>query len=682
MRALKLLSVLFFVVVVLGGCGGGGAGTTTPAVGNSTTTPPTTTSLPTTNPPTTSNPTSNYVRLQSDQGDFVGQGKTYLYTPDVATISLAGSGSLISITVHGAIDWTGSFKAPDSTNQFAPGTYSSLKRYPFHDPAVGGLDWGGGGRGCNTLLGSITIDKISYIYQTISSVDMHFEQHCEGAPAALRGEIHWVGDPATLPIGATPPGTWQPPMGIAPSNMANYVYLDSDVGDSVGGGWKYGYTQADSVFSVTTNAATLLFSVKGDENWTGVFYETDGAGQLRTGYIGNMHDYPPLNIFTWFGGWGTSCSSQEGWYIIDKATYAGGALTELDIRFEQQCTRSMGALHGAIHWASSDTTAPPGPVNPPPAGLWQPPAGSTPATGNFAYFESDPGDFVGIGQNYLYTPVNSRFTFSAPANYLNWLYMNIDGDLPWNGLIVGMNSMSQLQPGYYPGVLRAPAHNPVKGGVSWGGDMRGCNQSYGWFAIDNVNYTAGALTAIDLRFEQHCEGAAQALHGAIHWTSTDTTLPPGPVNPPPANLWVPPAGSIPASGNYIYLQSQPGNYVSQGQTYLYTPSNATVTSVTTGNYLHFDIAGPNHWTGNFGAMYFLNNLIPGYYEVNDANYHNPVRGSMYWNMDSYACGNPTGWFVVDNVTYVNGAVSSIDARFMQLCVLETVPLYGAIHWVF
>ena len=519
------------------------------------------------------------------------------------------------------------------------------------------------------------------MYQTISSVDMHFEQHCEGDSAALRGEIHWVGDPATLPIGATPPGTWQPPMGIAPSNMVNYVYLDSDIGDYIGSGWKYGYTQADSILSVTASGQVLSVAVDGDEKWNGRFQVMGTSGQLQTGDTGNMVRSPLADRSEW-NGEGHGCNTNSGWFTVDKATYVNGALTEVDLRFEQLCDGSTNALHGAVHWASSDTTAPPGPVNPPPAGLWQPPAGSTPASGNFAYFESDPSDFVGIGKSYLYTQANSRFTVNAPANWLYWLYINIDGDLPWNGLIVGMNSMSQLQPGYYPGVLRAPFNNPVKGGVSWGGDMRGCNQSYGWFAIDNVNYTAGAITAIDLRFEQHCEGAAPALHGAIHWTSTDTTLPPGPVNPPPANLWVPPAGSVPASGNYIYMQSDPGNYVGQGQTNLYTPSTATVTSVTTGNNLHLDIAGAIHWSGNLLAMYFLNNLAPGYYEVNDANYYNPVRGDMYWSMDSYGCSNPIGWFVVDNIAYANGAVSSIDARFKQLCVGEPAPLYGAIHWVF
>jgi len=27
------------------------------------------------------------------------------------------------------------------------------------------------------------------------------------------------------------------------------------------------------------------------------------------------------------------------------------------------------------------------------------------------------------------------------------------------------------------------------------------------------------LTALDLRFEQHCEGGTPALHGAIHWSA-------------------------------------------------------------------------------------------------------------------------------------------------------------------
>ncbi|MDD2699767.1 MAG: hypothetical protein PHH36_00885 [Sideroxydans sp.] len=679
MRAVQLLSVLYLVVVLLAGCGGG-AGTTA-ATGNSTTNPPPSSST-TTPSPVVTNPTSNYVRLISDPGDYVGQGQTYLYTPDIATIDLAGSGNLIQISIHGAKDWIGTFKAPDSANKFVAGTtYSAIQGYPYHDPAAGGMNWSGDGRACNMLTASMTIDKITYINQTISAVDMRFDQDCSGISAALHGEIHWVGDPALLPIGATPPGTWAPPMGVAPTNMVNYVYLESDIGDFVGGGWIYAYTQADSILSATVYGSKLSFSVTGDQSWSGWFQETDVAGQLQTGYVGSMQ-FDPLTNFSMWSGEGRGCTSYSGWFIIDKATYAAGALTELDLRFEQLCADSTYALHGAIHWSSADITAPPGPVTPPPVDLWQPPVGVTPAAGNFAYFESDPADFVGKGKSYLYTQANSRFSVSSPANSLNELTVKIEGDLPWNGSVIGMNSMTQLQPGYYSGVLRAPFHNPVKGGSSWSGSTRGCNQSYGWFVIDNVTYTAGVLTALDLRFEQHCEGATPALRGAIHWTPTDTTMPPGPVSPAPANLWTPPAGSVPVTGNYIYMQSQPGNYVGQGLTYLYTPATATVTQTTFGNRLNLDIAGANHWTGSLQAMYFLSSLVPGYYEVNDANYYNPVKGDMAWGMDSYGCSNPVGWFVVDNVTYLNGAVSSIDARFMQQCYLEVAPLYGAIHWVF
>jgi hypothetical protein len=52
-----------------------------------------------------------------------------------------------------------------------------------------------------------------------------------------------------------------------------------------------------------------------------------------------------------------------------------------------------------------------------------------------------------------------------------------------------------------------------------GGQGRGCNTLTGWFAIDSYTLTAGALTGIDLRFEQHCEGGTPALHGQLHWTN-------------------------------------------------------------------------------------------------------------------------------------------------------------------
>ena len=58
-------------------------------------------------------------------------------------------------------------------------------------------------------------------------------------------------------------------------------------------------------------------------------------------------------------------------------------------------------------------------------------------------------------------------------------------------------------------------HNAVKGGLSWGGNGRGCNTLTGWFVIDKISYVNGNVKELDARFEQHCEGGSSALRGRI-----------------------------------------------------------------------------------------------------------------------------------------------------------------------
>jgi hypothetical protein len=40
--------------------------------------------------------------------------------------------------------------------------------------------------------------------------------------------------------------------------------------------------------------------------------------------------------------------------------------------------------------------------------------------------------------------------------------------------------------------------------------------------VDKVTYALGNLSELDLRFEQHCEGGAPAMHGKIHWSASGT----------------------------------------------------------------------------------------------------------------------------------------------------------------
>lgn len=298
---------------------------------------------------------------------------------------------------------------------------------------------------------------------------------------------------------------------------ANLVSLQSDLGDYIGAGQSYSYAQTNAQITVSATGGRLSIGIRGNQNWTGDFQVPNTLSQLQTGYYSNLQRYPfhdpAMGGLSWSGE-GRGCNVLTGWFAIDNVTYVGGVLTAIDLRFEQHCENNSAALHGQIHWSSNDATTPPGPVNPPPAGLWQPPAGSTPATGNYVYLQSDSGDYIGAGQTYLYTQANAQLTVNASGGHLS---LGISGNQNWQGNFQAMSGLSQLQPGYYGNLQRYPFHNPTKGGLDWSGQGRGCNTLTGWFVVDSVTYVSGVLTAIDLRFEQHCEGNVASLHGRIHW---------------------------------------------------------------------------------------------------------------------------------------------------------------------
>lgn len=462
----------------------------------------------------------NFVRLQSDSGDYIGQGQTREYTNQNASISATAAGGLMTLSVNGNETWTGSFQVPNTLSQLQTGTYDNLGRYPFHNPTTGGLTWSGEGRGCNTLQGWFAIDSVTYTNGNLTAIDLRFEQHCEGNTPALRGQIHWTSSDSTQPPGPVnpPPGLWQPAPGVTPAS-GNYVYLQSDSGDYIGQGQTHTYTQAISTITVDATGGHLSVNISGNERWNGDFQTMSSLSQLQPGYFANLERYPFHNPvaggLSWYGE-GRGCNTLTGWFVVDSVTYTNGVLTAIDLRFEQHCEGNVAALRGKIHWTSNDPTAPSGPVNPPPANLWQPASGVTPASGNYIYLASDAGDYIGQGQTYIYSPANATVSVNASGGYLS---VSVSGSVSWYGNFQAMNTLSQLQPGYYANLQRYPFHNPATGGLSWYGQGRGCNTLTGWFVVDSVTYTNGNLTAIDLRFEQHCEGSSPALRGRIRWVN-------------------------------------------------------------------------------------------------------------------------------------------------------------------
>ena len=141
--------------------------------------------------------------MSSDEGDYIGQGQTYAYD------SAAGDG-FNSTTTAGTVEasvqaangdwWYLRFGAPQGET-LAAGTYADATRFWSGDPTQPGLDVFGNGRGCNTLTGSFTVTQITFgADAAVESFDADFEQHCEGATAALRGHLHLVNAPAPPPL--------------------------------------------------------------------------------------------------------------------------------------------------------------------------------------------------------------------------------------------------------------------------------------------------------------------------------------------------------------------------------------------------------------------------------------------------------------------------------------------------
>jgi hypothetical protein len=129
---------------------------------------------------------SGTLTMTSDPGDFVGQGVSYSYaTPQntftAQTFDWAGPDNQVAISMQGDAshldDWQLRFAAPPG-EPLTPGTYTgAVRTFVAQGPGQPGLDVFGQGRGCNTVTGSFTV-----LHAT-------FEQHCNGDPPALRGEI-------------------------------------------------------------------------------------------------------------------------------------------------------------------------------------------------------------------------------------------------------------------------------------------------------------------------------------------------------------------------------------------------------------------------------------------------------------------------------------------------------------
>jgi hypothetical protein len=133
--------------------------------------------------------------------------------------------------------------------------------------------------------------------------------------------------------------------------------------------------------------------------------------------------------------------------------------------------------------------------------------------------DSEPGDYVGGGQQLEYAPPGATFSVSTggPGSVFVQVFGPAGGDF-WNMSFAAAGA-GTLAVGTYENAQRsADATHP---GIDIGGQGRGCNMTTGRFTVSEIERDGtGAVTTIALSFEQHCENGDPALFGEVRYQAT------------------------------------------------------------------------------------------------------------------------------------------------------------------
>ncbi|HKP94740.1 MAG TPA: PEP-CTERM sorting domain-containing protein [Fibrobacteria bacterium] len=146
-----------------------------------------------------------FLEMHSQAGDYIGQGKDYLFDADDGAWSARQAyfgnpahlnrSVEVSFTAPGFTEWWYlDFSSARLEADLALGTYQA-QRFPFEPNGFAGLDVSGDGRGSNRLSGTFTVFDLSF--GTNGAVDRFaaaFEQHSENRVPALIGRVSYRSD--------------------------------------------------------------------------------------------------------------------------------------------------------------------------------------------------------------------------------------------------------------------------------------------------------------------------------------------------------------------------------------------------------------------------------------------------------------------------------------------------------
>jgi hypothetical protein len=125
---------------------------------------------------------------------------------------------------------------------------------------------------------------------------------------------------------------------------------------------------------------------------------------------------------------------------------------------------------------------------------------------------SEPGDFVGEGLTYHYG-TTAGATFTATSDAFGAIRIEYHGPTGDGGTLAFIPPTNQLFTG---GTTYAVDPSVIEPTMAVNINNRGCGFVRGWFTVEDIAYLPdGSLDRFTASFEQHCNGAIEALRGRI-----------------------------------------------------------------------------------------------------------------------------------------------------------------------
>lgn len=659
------------------GGGGGGGGASTPAEPpTNNPPPPTTLALPTAAPGT-----ETLVRIQSAAGDSVGGGTSRTYTLANAGISVEVVGATLRVFVRGDDHWEAWIRTDATGPVVREGLHTGLRQNTMGIDNAVGADWRRETQRCVNADASLAVDRARYLDSRLVEVDLRFVQRCDGETAPLQIQVRWVAGETPVRAAAppVPAGLWQPPVGVGTAT-GNVIYIESAGAEPVFAGRSLTFTDDNAVLNVAAAGNRIDMDVRGGDIWLARLRSIDRPGGFQAGYYDGLRGFdnrynPARGALEWYRGT-ARCASPRGWLAVDRIVYLRGALTALELRFEQRCQEPSGVVRGWVRWQADQVRLPPAPAAAP-AGLWAAPANAVPVQGNHLLLVTEPG----AGMARLLTSSDTDFTVYDDAGTLRARFVERQSGASRSATFRSRYTAARLEPGYR-GNLGGYIDNPALGSLRFDGDGLGCSPGSGWYVVDEVSHRHGVLRSVSLRFEQRCETSNALLRGSLRWASSDPAILEGPADPLPSEPMLAPAPTMPTTGSALLLQSRGLDFVGRGRDWLYTAQTTVLYAgrASVGPSYVFSAQGEGTWLGTLWPPEGQSRLVAGRFDIAGRIPRIPTGYAFSVSGLGRTCEETSGWFEIDRVDYDGEQLSLLELHFEQYCDGSPYPLLGRLRW--